>query len=357
MIAALILALFQGPPRDLTVPVAQAVDLTTVSDLELARATVGKPIREYDAATGYGGLLPEWHELRRRQERGVVFEPEFWRTLLIDGGYLGWRADWPVVEPFAVSLHAPPLEQGFQLRLEPRAPGWNAARASHWEMMCGLGMDAQYEGESYQVLGKLSASSASITFDVFTTFNVAKRSKSLPESDAPSAPNAGFTRPRRPELRRVGEVTIDVRPCASVDDALQRTEDPAIARELTRLASLTIGSTRDGGRRSALRIGEATWPTSIACNLEATLLHEGVTVCEVSLPIAGVRRRNGYALLKKLSPQILSGSKPAEGWTLRLRGTTTEALRDWDATHYWAGEVELLVSDLVARVDKRELRR
>jgi hypothetical protein len=37
------------------------------------------------------------------------------------------------------------------------------------------------------------------------------------------------------------------------------------------------------------------------------------------------------------------------GKTLVLRGTPEHALRDWNATRYWAGEIEVRLEDLIRR--------
>jgi hypothetical protein len=37
------------------------------------------------------------------------------------------------------------------------------------------------------------------------------------------------------------------------------------------------------------------------------------------------------------------------GQTLVVRGDPSHALRDWDATNYWAGEIEVRLEDLIRR--------
>ncbi len=88
------------------------------------------------------------------------------------------------------------------------------------------------------------------------------------------------------------------------------------------------------------------WQTAwLACSLDIELLHDGTIVeaRQTSLPIPG----HETLALHHLPRAVARGEQPARGWSVRVRGTSKNVLRDWDATQYWAGVVEVPLADLI----------
>ena len=323
MLLALLLVLAaQGPGQDLS-----QLELHALVQL-LPRHD--EPDWETDPADGRIRLVPVVAEVRRRIEAGTSLDLECWRTILIDKGYLRWRAQWPVSEPFAVCLHLPALEQGLSVALVPRVTGWTRPQASHWELMCGLEARARWDREEYQVLGPLAADRRTIEFDLVPEYRdfLWKRGRTaLPSS--------------------VGPIRIQVEPVASIDEVLTRRTDELPGRELLRSLRLEIQPESSGPGRVYLRT-KSSWPRTLAARVDVRLVQGTRKHPPTSLWL-NESMDSPAAILDGLPVDVAKGKRSAEGWTLRLQGTPRGVLRDWDATSYWAGSVEVLVADLIGR--------
>jgi hypothetical protein len=310
---------------------AHELPLGKLTDQQLAARIPrrGEPHGSMDPLTKHWTLDPVLAELRRRVEAGNALDVECWRTILTDRGYLRWREIWPTEVPFTVSFHVPALGQGLEVVLAPSEPGWLPASASHWEMMCGLGMDTMGRTEEYQELGPLRPDAKEITFAISVAMPLDRKSGA------------------RPPPVRIGTVAIDVRPVASLDDVLQRTDDADMAKAIA--SSLRLEVARNAQHRNAAWLAASfEAPPYVACNLEVGLVRDGKPLPASNLWLDPLRRR-GSAEVTGLEPQIVWGHKPSTGLSLRLRGTSANVLRNWDATHYWTGEIEIPVAELVER--------
>jgi hypothetical protein len=321
-------------------PQAPSGLLSTAPALELAHAAAALPRWVKRDSGGWDRSAPLL-ELRRRVEAGERFESEVWRVLLVDGRYLQWRRDWPLEAPFAVGLSALPLSHSFELRLEPRLEprleGWSPASVRHVDMMCGLGEEHLAVMAAYQELGRLSSDQREVRFDVFV--------------DTGSGPRFGDGG------ARVAEIAIEVRPRERIGDVLTPVTDFAVSRTIAHALRIGVGSDPRHATCTELTVRHAPWPSSLSCDFEAELLREGRIVSAQSFVFrSDSSARSGFAWLKGLSPQIARGDLPAKGWTLRLRGSPLTALRNWDATHYWAGTLELPLADIVSRSPGRSRR-
>lgn len=282
-----------------------------------------------DPATGRLGLVPPLAELRRRLASGATLELDDWRTILLEKGYLRWRRRWPIEEPFAISLHLPALEQGLRVELVPRLAGWGRARASHWERMCGLGMQALRDEEDYQVLGKLPADASALEFDLVPELAV------------------GAGKGRRPALARtLGPIRIEVQPVATLDEVLERRSDDLPGRELRRALELVWRPDGTGPGRAWLwaRTGWRSLAASVDAHLE-----RGARSFPSTRLVLHEARMDPAVRLEGLPAEIALGRRCADGWTLHLRGVPAGVLRDWDATSYWAGAIEVPLSELIRR--------
>jgi hypothetical protein len=340
LFASVLLALASaaGPqaPRNAAPPPAPSGSLSAASALELAHAAAALPRWVKRAAGGWERSAPLL-ELRRRVEAGQRFESEVWRVLLVDGRYLQWRSDWPLEAPFAVGLTALPLSHGFELRLQPRLEGWSPASVRHFEMMCGLADEHLAELAAYQELGRLSPDQREVRFDVFI--------------DIGSGSHLGD------RGARVAEIVIGVRPRERIGDVLTPVTDFAVSRTIAHALRIGVGSDPRHVTCAELTVRDAPWPSSLSCDFEVELLREGRVVSAQSFVFrAGGSGRSGLVWLKELSPQIARGDLPATGWTLRLRGSPLTALRNWNATHCWAGTLEAPLADVVSRSPGRSRR-
>lgn len=328
------LALCVAPLDDAAVtqanrPVLQDLSRLALHELVARVPRAGEPDWETDPSTGRLGLVPVLTELRRRIAAGTALELDDWRTLLIDKGYLRWRAKWPISEPFAVSLHLPAIEQGLRVELVPRVPGWKSARAAHWEMMCGLSEQGRRHDQEYQVLGPLALDVQTIEFDLAPVLLT------------------GDAKARRTALgRTLGPIRIAVQPVATLDEALERRDDELSAHELRSALALESRSEGEGAGRVWLK-AKTGW-RSLAATVEAHLEcgPRKYASARFGLNDAGT---DPAVRLDGISAEMLLGRRSPDGWTLHLRGVPEGVLRDWDATSYWVGAIEIPLADLIRR--------
>jgi hypothetical protein len=324
LLSALACAPAQVPSSDLPAN----VEWRSLSDLELVRSTLGESEWVDDGSPSR--LTPPWQEIRRRQEARQRFELEFFSTLLFEGGYLHWRPDWPVDRPFAVSLRAPPLESGFRIELVPRHAGWATARAGHFERPCSLAGSLQNHQERYQELGLLSPEQRSVRFEVHV--------------GARTGPGTGM----RPVC--LGEIEIDVRPRASLDDVLSPCTHPRLGRELGSRMLLQPTLQANGALSAELWVDASAFVGSTSGHMHVELRCFERLVERVAFHYSPYDRAPGASIvLANVPHDVLLGRGTAEGWWVRLCGTPHGALRHWTATSYWAGEVEAPLAELLAR--------
>jgi hypothetical protein len=324
------------------------------ADLSLHELAQRVPTEAQVWQSGYGES-PErqaFDELDYRLARGARLSLEDWKCILIDRGWLHWRERWPQGEPFAVRMHRLPFfHDGLQLELVPRVKDWKPARwapkpgcTDSWEL---------YEYEDYQVLGLLTAPETSIEFDLYEHLDLP------PHAD-----------PRTP----IGTITIHVSAVKSYEDCLPALKDKRRETEIGQLVARAVqlrpGLDRRGKTCTALTLDPETHTPGVALGLAAFLRQAGQpSVRTWGVPL-GARR--GFAweaggshvaymiripeienvieqMLMRAGPEHPFESVRISGQTLVLRGAPKYALRDWDATEYWAGEVEVRLEDLIRR--------
>jgi hypothetical protein len=245
-------------------------------------------------------------------------ELERWRTILIDQGALRWRERWPIARPFAVSIHLPLLQDGLTIELRPRSPGWKQARGTCQRPFNGCMAFPGDNSEDYQELGQLAPDQREVILRLRVWY-----------------PTRGW--------QDVGTIRIDVLPVNSVDEVLQPVTNPLWGARLARSLSVT-----DANLSACLFVGELEWPRCLGCALDVSLMHQGRTVDAGQLWLRG-DPVNGVMALEGLLRSIARGADSARGWSLRLQGTSKRLLRTWDATQYWAGEIEVPLANLIRR--------
>ncbi len=300
----------------------------SLSDLELLRSTLGESPWVDDG--GPVRLTPPWQELERRQESRHRFALEFFSTLLFEGGYLCWRPDWPLEQPFAVSLRAPPLESGFRIELVPKHEGWATARATHFVGQCSLAGSLQDHEERYQELGLLSPEQRFVLFEVHVGVRTGPGTRMRPVC--------------------LGEIEIDVRPRASLDDVVSPCTDARVGRELGSRMLLQRTDHANDALSAELLVDASIFVGSISGHMHVELRCFERLVERVAFHYSpGARLPSASIVLANVPHDVLLGRRTAEGWSVRLCGTPRGALRHWTATSYWAGEVEVPLAELLAR--------
>ena len=275
-------------------------------------------------------------ELRSRLEKGAVLDLTDWKTILLQKDYLHWRARWPASEPFAVRLHLPMLYQGLVLELRPRLPGWHMARAAHWEMMCGLGEQIRYDEERYQELGLLPRDLREVVFDLTVRTPLWGRG---------NASGGTVQRTDRP-----GSIAIEVEAVPSQSELLPRLADAALAEQTGKqlAAGMYLQTASDSSGSTYVLLGGVLEPVPVgtAVCVEGVLCQEGRALERLSFELRRDRTRF-YCRCRRLPLQAATNESTARGWSLKLHGIAAGALHDWDATQYWAGEIEVPLVDLI----------
>jgi hypothetical protein len=273
------------------------------------------------------------NELRERMRNGAILDLADWKTILLEKGYLCWRERWPKDEPFAIGLHVPPLWESLSIELTPRLAGWQKAGATDLHGLCGF---AQVDTD-YQELGRLSGTDRKVEFGLVV---------SVPLWGKNDATGATTTR-----VDRLGSITIPLTPVSGIDDAVPPLADRALRERIgmriaSRLelwecaAAFTPPSVTVAGKRTAVA-------AAIALNLDGEIRHKGQLIESFS---CGLRRDSPHLCdLTKLPVAVVRGTESALGWSLVLKGSPKGVLRDWEATQYWAGEIEVPLADLIRR--------
>jgi hypothetical protein len=312
---------------------APAQDLGSLTEHELVALLprFGEPDTQLDPATGRDECVPALRELRQRIAKSKPLDLESWRTILIEKGFLRWRKDWPMTEPFAVSLHLPALEQGLSVRLVPRVRDWKAACAARGERTACMGPNDAWDAEDYQKLGPLEADMREIAFDL-----------------VPDARNRSWDRSATALVHGLGPITIEVRPTRHMDQVLHRRKSSPPGAEILRALHLDIDARAEFGRQVKLVAHAPTWPNWLACSLELTIERSPGYPPTTNLWLQG-RRSDTSCVLDGVYLSAVRDPRSSSSQKLRVHGTFDGALRDWDATQYWAGEIEVPLADLIRR--------
>ncbi|SRR5258706_1437752 len=254
--------------------------------------------------------------LRERLQRGARLDLEDWKTILIEKGYLRWRARWPVDHAFAVGLQLPALQDGLGIELTPVLAGGTPARAFCRELFAGccLGVGDEKVVGNWHPLGWLDRGQRTLALELRVI---------------------GSSQP-------LGVLDLQLEPVAGVEDALIPTEAPRWGAALARCLSID-----DPGFSARLFVGDWEQPNWLACSLDIELLHDGGVVEVTRSPLRAWAHET--LPLHHLPRPIARGEAPAKGWSLRVRGTSKNVLRNWDATQYWAGEIDVPLADLIRR--------
>jgi hypothetical protein len=271
-------------------------------------------------------------ELRERIRQGAVLDLADWQTILLEKGFLQHRELWPKSEPFAVGLHVPPLDVGIAIRLAPRTLGWLAVTASAGRSGGCMGGG----GPEWQPLGTLFYSDREALFDLEVTTPLWWRTDARGE------------RPVRND--RLGPIRISVQAVRHLEDAVPRVFDRDLDNGIRQLlaGSLCVVVESDRGKPASacVRIGLAEHPQGVLLALELSAFEGGRVHGSAELSLGTTRLAAPESVLEVPAAAVLS-KEAARKWTLRITGSDAQSLREWDATQYWGGQIEIPLADLI----------
>lgn len=270
-------------------------------------------------------------ELRERLRLGAVLDLGDWQTILLEKGYLQHRERWPKGEPFAIGLHVPWCCTGITLELAPHTAGWSKVRASASD---GLGSCMGGSPGGYEVLGALFWTDREAVFDLRVT-------RGLPLTHPP---------PPGPRSRTdlLGSIRIPVQAVPTLEQAVPRVSDPELEAEIRRLLRRGLSAVDAHATElpcdAQVRLRLAAHPPGVLLSLRCRALESGREVVSFQTSLG---TRDTSRVLLDLPAHAVHSKENARDWTLALQGDNRFVLREWDATSYWAGELEIPLRDLI----------
>ncbi len=344
---------------------AQEPSPTEPRERSLVELTKGLPRVEipwlYVASSWEGGVAAA--VLGAGLRAGETMPDALWRKALLETGTIRVRKRWPVDVPFAVNMHKPAWLGPALITLTRRgASVRTATRGAIRPIGCGT---CQFDSncERHFEFGYVELGEQAIDFDVriergMTSNELIKAQLKARRLGVKSGINQGSP----PPVLWSGALKIEVEGVASLDDALppvcEREHDAAVREAL----SLAFRSKRRGQPQS--RSGELSLAApddralhGLGLSLNVELL-KGDTVMEqlhllATSPGAGPFGRDpreGWKRpLQALPRSLESDSADRSAWSVRVVGVETDALRLWDATQRWDGELTLSLDELLER--------
>jgi hypothetical protein len=142
----------------------------------------------------------------------------------------------------------------------------------------------------------------------------------------------------------VGTISIDLECVELIEDAIKGTADPVLSRAFARALRF-----EDCPTAPCLVASEIDWPAGLTGSIDVQVLHRGKLVEAGEWFGAHASASPRVFSLPHLPHGLAIGADSCRDWTLRVRGTSKRVLREWDATEYWAGEIEVPLADLIRR--------
>jgi hypothetical protein len=256
-----------------------------------------------------------------------------WRTLIQRTGAIRVRARWPVDQPFAMFVSPPPWLHFTQIRVQPRDASLAAMSGGTLSPGgCGTCHESTADRERYQEIGTLPLGRRRLEFDVVVEMDAdfkldweARRAGHFTEST---------------KTAWTGAMQFDVEIVPSLVDVMPERSDEALDAAVRERLRLT--ASKEG------HLGSSCWAARDP--LPSTAVSVQIDLCE-----AGEARGSAQLVVKehgtiysRMSQELRlpEGDVDRSRWTLRVRGTSEEALKRWDADHYWAGEIVVPVDEL-----------
>ncbi len=325
----------------LALTVAAAEDLTSLSDLELARRL--PPVHservwlaDGSGLVGYGVLVlrPEAQEMQRRLDQKRDLEDAVWREALERCGAIKMRRRWLAGRPLAVSIEIPRWLGDARLSVSPVTAGLHAAVATR-SPKCFNAEVAEREANFHQELGELAPGEHTIEVicrveqGTLGNYRQAWTGRlrfpvtvvETMDEAVPPVSNAALE-----------EAVVD---SLFVDDEAWLSIDPDVVRHhelATTGLSLLVEVLHNGEAIGSVPLlaGRANW-----WNVAVSSHHLGQLALFDSDQLPGV-------------PSTPLDAKFGAEWSLRIRGVSAGLLKLWDATQRWEGEV-LIPLDSVRR--------
>ncbi|QDU67627.1 hypothetical protein [Engelhardtia mirabilis] len=316
---------------------------------------------------GEQALHPVTEEVRDRLRGGERMSDELWRHALVDTGVLRVPRRWPQDLPFAVSMTAPEWLGMARVIVDPRGGRLGAPRCgSLLPEICGTGYFWGLEDATYQELGDLALGRHEIPCEVtvrggFNGDALEQASRADREDDG-KVDCAAWDYP----LLWEGTLDLSVEVVASLDEAWTPVSTPEVDAAVSEAVSLRIAE-RGPGYSDAFAWIRCEPDTELHPELRglglalvAELLEDGEVVATNRLPRhprqsawSSERDRFGTPSLEDpLGPvpgALARRGAGADGWSLRLRGTSEMIETQWHADRYWSGTVEVSLTDAMKR--------
>lgn len=301
-------------------------------------------------------------EFGERIGRGELLSDDQWRAALVRSGAITIRERWPVGSPFAISLRVPSWLGAAQILVEPGSP--NLCRASagaRGPQMCGVALQAEIERELYQDLGWLPVGVHELALSITVQ---RKRQRSGRAQQTSANPLDGYL--------WSGTLKARVEVVPTLEDAIPPASDLFLNRVVASTIHLSFltsqipkGSAVSGYLQVSLD-GEAfSRLESTALSLQVEVFRASRRVETLQLhpawnPAAARDRAMGAGrrqIIASARSSVIDSNfdslESAADWSIRIKGTDRDVLRNWNAKTWWNGEITIPLS--TAR--KRDLER
>ncbi len=326
--------------------VRQRGPLSLVPTWALVRIAPTNAQSHWRDASGNWVEHPVSIELRRRVDAEGIADLN-WNIILRRCDLISNRKKWPKDHLYAIGLSTPGWAGLCEITLKPRVRGWVPAGAgSLFPEHCGNAVEWKIERESYQELGSLDATMRHVDFDV----------------DVTQVRSESWLAPGRKESQWHGFISIPVEPVATLNECLAPVREGSVDRGIVERISL-------GEYDLSVRVPEApghvvtVWTTlapparhpRMAFSGELQLLRDGKVQWRGAMhprhwdrmEVGGLK--DTWELggsLRNASAESF-GEEERSHWTVRIVGNGDEALRNFRATEYWAGQFEVPLTQLV----------
>lgn len=293
-------------------------------------------------------LTPEAQAMRQLIDEVVLSDAQ-WQRALLRTGAIRWRSRWPVDEPFAISTRVPRWLELGKITLRPCWSGWRESSVGLLKPAgCVMAWDDATRPALNRVLGPVPTEPTVITFEV----EVLRGS--------------GWSEDRNCfETLWSGTIDLPLEPVDHFDRVIPPASGEALERAVAH--SLRISWYRSAADCPAIAslwldpdIARDPILADIGLSLEIEVLDHGVVVetqhliatdiegpHELGAPPRWCAHFLKLCSLKSLPSALAEVGADRSRWSLRVRGTSRDALRLWHASARWQGELEIPLEELM----------
>ena len=301
---------------------------------------------------------------------GAVLTTEQWKRVLLDEGVLGVHLRWPADEPFAVSARAPMWLTECRLVLRPTGELQGLKDAQVVQLLdvdCWNCFAAGVDASVYQRLGPLPVGVHRISFHIEAWSENAWEKHFRPDAGRPwfadyysteaerKAADA-YRAAQKPRPLSTGELDVEVEIVPTLDGAILPVSTPELDRAVREALSVRFDDDWNDERSAALFVSDSPALEQLGLSLAVELVEGDESRWSAHLV---PRDRNPWHDIElggvplPLPVALEHDSDARRAWTLRVRGTNENILRDWKADRRWSGTLEVGLGELLARGAER----